>query len=236
MNKFITFAMMLVLSLSALAQTETTRMIHGAVIDKNGNPLPGAVISADGGADTSIAESDGTFSMEVPIWLRKVSASYGGYKKQTLKTDFGRDMIFRLSKKAPTPGGYFINVSAGGVFDTYGEGRAYTGIRGGHLANLGWYGEIGYDFLGQGIQAIVGGIRRIYNSAFFYLGVGYGRVTDSSYEDLFEYFDRYNGFAIDGGFQFIIAKHIDFSVGVTYTTEDFSEHNFTPKITVGYVF
>lgn len=242
--------MMSVLSLAVLAQTETTRTIHGAVVDKNGNPLPGAVVSAEGGADTSIAESDGTFSMEVPVWLKKVSASYGGYVKRTLKTNFDKEMIFKMRKLAPTPGGYFINVVGGAVIPWQTEDtKAYFGIRGGHLSNWGWYAEIGYDTLGKGIQATAGGIRRIYGPAFFYLGIGYGKVSE--YGDKFTGYDdeghsiyewgprRNNAMAFDGGFMFKIGKHFDLSFGLTFTTDFYAELDyvdFTPKISLGYVF
>ncbi len=250
MKKVITLVMTLMtLVLSATAQTETTRTIHGAVIDKNGNPLPGAVVASEGGAETTIAESDGTFSLEVPIWLNKVSASYAGYNKKILKTKFDRDMIFQLRKFAPAPGGYFINVVGGAVipYDVeYTGANMYIGVRGGHLANWGWYVEAGYDALDKGVQIIAGGIRRIYGPAFAYIGIGYGKATDYSYHsdwngsDWTESTESYDAMAFDLGFTFLLSRHFDLSLGLTCTTDFYIKSDwgidFTPKISVGYVF
>lgn len=83
-----------VLSMSAMAQA--TRTIKGAVIDRTGNPLPGATVEAKGGAESTTTDADGTFSMEVPIWLKSATAKYSGYKDQTKKVGMG-DLLFEMS-------------------------------------------------------------------------------------------------------------------------------------------
>ncbi|WP_417471148.1 carboxypeptidase-like regulatory domain-containing protein, partial [Leyella stercorea] len=40
---------------------QSTRIIKGAVVDKNGNPLPGATVEATNGAESTTVDADGTF-------------------------------------------------------------------------------------------------------------------------------------------------------------------------------
>lgn len=91
-------------------QTEqtTTRVITGAVIDKNGNPLPGAIVSATGGAETVTADADGSFTIEVPLWLKSLTASYPGLGEKRMKTTAINQMIFTLKSRNRTHG--FINL------------------------------------------------------------------------------------------------------------------------------
>lgn len=83
------------LSMGAMAQA--TKTIKGAVIDKSGNPLPGATVEATGGAESVTTDADGTFTMEVPIWLKSVTAKYPGYKDQIQKVGYA-DIIFEMGK------------------------------------------------------------------------------------------------------------------------------------------
>ena len=158
------------------AQSETTGVIHGVVIDKNGNPLPGAMVQSTGGAETVLVESDGTFELEVPIWLQTVSASYPGMGVKKQRVDFNNQMIFKL---APRSKFGFINLMGGYAVGTAEScGSAIIGLMGGYLDNWGVYGKLGVPTAGEdlinGLQAIVGGIKHVYGGLYGYLGVGYG--------------------------------------------------------------
>lgn len=218
---------MAVFAFSVLAQTETTKIIRGAVIDKNGNPLPGAVIKAEGGAETTVAENDGSFELEVPIWLKKVSASYGGYEKKTMKAKVDGDVIFELSEAKPS--GYFINVVIGMCLDKdFSEPVGHIGIKGGYLGNWGWYAEYGCAFYYYNDKVLVGAIRRLSKTSFAYLGVGYSQVRDWVEHDG-------DAIAFDGGIHFLVTKHFNFSIGMTLVS-GWGLYNYNPKISIGYAF
>lgn len=242
MKKLMIFFAMAMICTLAMAQSETTRTIHGAVVDKNGNPLPGAVVSATNGAETALVNADGTFELEIPVWLKSVTASYAGYNSKKMKPEFNQDMIFRLSKKQPKYG--FINAFGG--FSFFEENSCPTyGLMGGLLANVGFYAKAGvtiYDDVVSGM--IIGGAtKRIYKNIYAYLGVGYCGVLYEDYvyggasglED-YNTVDQVPGIAFDGGFIFGIGRHFNVSVGYTHAL-DFSYYwNCIPNISLGYVF
>lgn len=58
--------------------------LHGTILDKNGNPLPGAKIEAKKLNLNTITDADGSFSMEVPRSLNKVKISYPGLMEATV--------------------------------------------------------------------------------------------------------------------------------------------------------
>ena len=218
----------------AMAQSETTRTIHGAVVDKNGNPLPGAVVSATDGAETALVNADGTFELEIPMWLKSVTASYAGYANKKMKPLFDQDMIFRLKKDKNRLG--FINVFAGAAFYDYGgETGASLGLMGGTLSNWGFYVKAGmlYGFE-EGLGGIVtaGVTKRICNNVYAYLGIGYSSVLYAWDEEL------YSGMAFDLGVIFKLSRHFDLTVGYTQTTDftDLEGCNFIPNVSFGYVF
>ena len=145
---------------SAMAQTATekqsatTKVITGAVIDKNGNPLPGAIVSATGGAETVTADADGTFTIEVPIWLKSLTASYPGLGETKMKTNALNQMIFTLKSRKRTHG--FINlvgqyrtqISSGLPVPAQGE----FGIMGGAYRSWGGYVKVVIRCVGGGIK------------------------------------------------------------------------------------
>ncbi len=88
------------LSLSA----QSTRVITGAVIDKNGNPLPNALVEATGGAESVITDADGTFSIEVPATLKSLTAKYSGFKEKKIKLKEANQVIFELSPEEKVRG------------------------------------------------------------------------------------------------------------------------------------
>lgn len=223
----ILFAMAMMCSI-VMAQTETTRTIHGAVIDKNGNPLPGAVVSATEGAETTLVNPDGTFDLEIPIWLKSVTASYAGYYNKKMKPLYDRDMIFRLKKDNKRYG--FLN-AYGGLATYDGYIMPSIGLMGGMLSNVGFYVKIGMT------PILVGGItKRIYKNFYAYLGIGYGTVAAEVYENNYYDIEWYPGMAFDGGLIFGIGRHFNVSIGYTHTADFEGYWNCIPNVTLGYVF
>lgn len=231
MKKYIMLLLLAVATLGAAAQS--TRVVSGAVIDKNGNPLPGATVSATGGAETTLTQSDGTFSLEVPIWLKSLTASYAGMKDKKLRTDFNRDMIFTMKKAFNKA--WFINLTAGYSIGDFDFGN--IGVMAGRYGKWGYYAKvtlplharISYSY---GMQGIVGGIKSISNRVYFYLGVGYGGV---SYDDYYDY-DYVAGGAFEAGFLFRIGSHFNLGAGYTHTCDFEGWWNCNPNISLGYVF
>lgn len=229
-----TFIAMVVIATIAMAQSETTRTIHGAVIDKNGNPLPGAVVSATDGAETALVNADGTFELEIPMWLKSVTASYAGYRNKKMKPKFDQDMIFRLKKDKTKFG--FINFFGGATFYESGESiGGAIGLMGGSLNNWGFYAKAGITISEEASNGglVIGGVtKRICKNVYGYLGVGYGSVL------YYDYYDVYHGMAFDLGVIFKIGRHFDVTVGYTQTTDftDLYGCNFIPNVSFGYVF
>lgn len=236
MKKLLFSMVSLFVAFSAFAQTETTGIIKGAVIDKNGNPLPGAMVQSTGGAETVLVESDGTFVLEVPIWLKTVSASYPGMGVKKQKVDFNNQMLFKLSPRTKFG---FINLMGGWAIcaDDTQANAPIIGLMGGYLDTWGVYGKIGIPAGGEdlfsGIQAIVGGIKHIYNGLYGYVGLGYGGYLDWDYWDVEGYWTP--GMAFDGGFLMKIGKHFDITLGLTVNTDFDYGTSVTPTLSLGYV-
>ena len=246
MKKLVLFLTCVFIAVSVSAQTETTGVIKGAVIDKNGNPLPGATVSATDGAETTLVESDGSFVLEVPVWLKSVTASYPGLSSKKKKVDFNNPMVIKLRKKNFTG---FLNFVGGlNIIPTSSplKTECWLGVMGGIIGNWGGYAKIQLpinpanengDLL---IIGVLGANKHIYKSIYAYLGIGYGHVSDA-YDD-YDYYgngknriDFTDGMAIDGGFLFKLSKHFDMTAGLTITT-DFGIANYMPSISLGYVF
>lgn len=234
MKRIITTTIAICTLICAFAQMQSTGTIKGAVVDKNGNPLPGAMVQATGGAETVLVESDGTFEMEVPIWLKSATAKYPGMKSKKKKIDFQKPMIFTLKDDGRK---WFVNVT-GGLALLYTDQKSFlVGAMGGMLDTWGFYARFGIptsgDEVTRGIQGIIGGIKHIYKGFYAYLGLGYGGVLDEYY-----YFDSYaewcEGMAFDTGLIFLIGNHIDFTVGLTFNTNFYDDPSFTPNISIGY--
>lgn len=137
-------------------QTEqtTTRVITGAVIDKNGNPLPGAIVSATGGAETVTADADGSFTIEVPVWLKSLTASYPGLGEKRMKTTAVNQMIFTLKSRNRTHG--FINLvgqmrtAVGSDYKIPMQGE--FGVMGGAYRSWGGYLKVVIRCVGAAVQ------------------------------------------------------------------------------------
>lgn len=119
----------LLCSLSAMSQT--TKVVSGAVIDRHGNPLPGATVQVPQGAESAIVDADGTYSIEVPVWSTSLVAHYAGMKDKKMKIK-GDEIIFRMKPLIKSQ--WFLNVVAQSNFDEY-----YYGFMVGYLGKWGGY-------------------------------------------------------------------------------------------------
>ena len=189
------FLMFAVCAMSIAASAQTTRVLKGAVIDKAGNPLPGATVNATGGSEVTTVDADGSFSMEVPIWLKRATAQYAGMKDKTLKIK-GDNLIFRMSPDNRRQWFVIANYSriVSGDYSKSTRRVEYSGNMGGlmfgRLGKWGWYGkfnagllEIDKHYYTSGYSndheevvgtATVGVTKRIINPLHAYFGLGSG--------------------------------------------------------------
>lgn len=77
----------------------TTKTITGIVTDKAGTPLEGATVSATAGAETVETDANGAYSIEVPVWLKRLSASYPGMGEKEQKIKDKTVIDFKMGKK-----------------------------------------------------------------------------------------------------------------------------------------
>ncbi|WP_278691896.1 carboxypeptidase-like regulatory domain-containing protein [Leyella stercorea] len=248
---------MLALALtSTAAMAQSTRIIKGAVVDKNGNPLPGATVEATNGAESTTVDADGTFSLEVSRWLNTATARYAGMRKKTLEVQDG-DMVFRLSPKFEMD--WFVNVVSGVVtMDSYNfytdvPNTTYSlGLMGGFLGkNWGGYTKLLWtpnsSFASEPAvpTVTIGATKRVFSFMHAYAGVGYGKVSGADKEEyyysnpggdiLYKYVSNNDAMAFDLGVIFRIKNHISANVGISWVT-DFDQKNFYFSAGVGYVF
>ncbi len=253
MKHFIlTLALICLGSMSALAQS--TRVVKGAVVDKNGNPLPGAVVEATGGAESAVVDADGTYAIEVPIWLNSLTAKYAGMQTKKIKLDHDGDIIFRLRTQIADKG-WFVNVVGAASFfdaDETSGGPAASGpagrlgLMGGYIGNWGGYVKVtptfGDEAKACGLPAAtIGVIKRIVGPAHIYVGLGYAPVSGDDddygyngwhYDDCSFY---ENGMMVDFGFMFKF-NHIVANVGYSYSNSFCCNVNHDLHFGVGYCF
>ena len=255
------FAMLLLASAVTGAMAQATREVKGAVIDKNGNPLPGAKVEATGGAESTVTDADGTFTLEVSQWLKSLTATYPGMNKKKVSIKNGKtNVVFNMSKHSTH---WFVNI-VGMYTIGYDYGNGSLGVMGGQIGKWGWYAKAimdlnvkkGYEYANHredapGPSFYVGGIKRIIDPLYFYLGVGYTtsyRVRDYSYSSYDSYFKTYNyysysytharsGVSAEAGFMAAFKK-FNVHLGYTLRSKDFFEEHFGHGIHVGagYVF
>lgn len=227
-----TLAVICALSMSA----QSTKVITGAVIDKNGNPLPNALVEATGGAESVTTDADGTFRIEVPFWLKSLTAKYAGFGEKKIKLNHRNQIIFEM--KPMVKGSWFLNLagSVGGGDYTYGS----IGLMGGYLGKWGGYAKILAPVQDDFAPAItVGAIKHIYKSFHLYLGVGYAPVygEDSWYTGYYyNYYDEYESgvmFELGAIFKF---NRFNFSTGFAYSSSFCCYDNFSFQLSVGYCF
>lgn len=235
------------------ATAQNTKTYTGFVVDKNGNPVVGAEVMAPGGGATAITDSDGSFKIEVPFMLKKLTASYTGMSDRTLKLGASPELVFKMKSLKKMTGfiSFVGNVGAGIWDDEYnypgsnGTQLATTadilvggGIMGGQIGQLGkwgWYlkgmGYVGcIDAYGAG-SLTAGAIRKLGGKAHLYFGGGAAYVYDAM------------GFSIDLGTIFTICDHVNIIAGLNYANStskiDYQKDKYNLinlNIGVGYTF
>lgn len=251
-----TFIMLALAAISMTAGAQSTRIIKGAVIDKNGNPLPGATVEAKGGSEVTTVDADGTFSMEVPIWLKKARAQYAGMKPCTRNVTL-QDMIFTM--KPASKKHWYLLANYGCMLNSdrpgfEGIGTGHTGgLMFGFFNNWGWYfkanfgsatkGYYNYDYnYNYGYyncyDEVVGyfstGVsKRIYKPLHAYIGVGLGDAPMSHGRSMGTDFTVFP----EIGLLYNVQKHIlvNFSYSPAIGVEDEGIAH-TINLGVGYVF
>lgn len=161
---------LVICSLGAGAQT--TRIITGAVIDKNGNPIPNALVEATGGAESVTTDADGSFRIEVPFWLKSLTASYAGLEEKKIKLKKKEQIVFEL--KPNKRESWFIDGAVSTNLNGYGYGR--LGLMAGYLGKWGGYAKA---MIGDYSAVTVGGIKSISKRVYLYLGVGCATIDKS---------------------------------------------------------
>ena len=169
-----------------IVMAQSTKTVKGAVIDVNGNPLPGAKVEATGGAESTVTDADGTFSLEVSQWLKSLSVTYPGMDKKKMSVKNSNDLIFTMYE---TNRYWFVNAVA-----QYNDEALGAGVMFGQLKKWGWYAKAVMDFTcidgydddesryGPAISA--GVIKRVTKSNYLYLGAGYANMYGSyDYKD-----------------------------------------------------
>lgn len=167
----------------AMTMAQTAKTVKGAVIDVNGNPLPGAKVEATGGAESTVTDADGTFSLEVSQWLKSLSVTYPGMnkKKMSIKSD-NRDLIFTMTEKSSY---WFVNAVA-----QYNDKCLGAGAMFGKLNKWGWYTKAVMDFAyldghvdesSYAPTISAGVIKRVSKSFYVYLGLGYTNTYEKGY-------------------------------------------------------
>ena len=223
-----------------MVMAQATKTVKGAVIDINGNPLPGAKVEATGGAESTVTDADGTFSLEVSQWLKSLSVTYPGMdkNKMSIKKD-NRDLIFTMRE---TKRYWFVNAVAQSGSDEVGVMGA--GIMFGKLSKWGWYGKVVMDFtafedfddssFGPSISA--GVTKRLTKPTYLYLGAGYTNL----YEDYYYELENYDAVLFElGAIHRLGNFSLNYGVGVACEAEyfwDFDNIKAKFHFGVGYSF
>lgn len=223
--KKLCFMMLLIGVFSIAVQAQSTRIIKGAVVDKNGNPLPAAVVEATGSSESTKVEADGTFSIEVPVWLKTATAKCDGMRDNTMKVQQG-DMVFSMKPSHS----WFLDAAA--VVVT-GEQQAFApGIMFGKMANWGYYGKfmilIDDDGCPAGTAGLIKGLNKTGKTNFYaFLGAGYFEAP---------HYNRWRAACMIEGGLIINYKHFNASIGYARVTDFGNDTSNNLTFGVGYSF
>jgi hypothetical protein len=203
------------------SQSFAQNVVRGKVTDMKGNPIPGAKIEVKGGAESTISELDGTFSLETKKSVKKVKVYYVGL--QTKVQNIKPDMLIKLHNTnwwngIPGKQIWFISVQSG--FFNNRTSNPSLGLMIGRMKSFGWYvkgvyskdpvTDVSYHSSywttsnkESGFQSITGGfICRLGCPIHLYLGTGLAtrkvawQLCDGKYEDTD---NSYNTIAVDLG-------------------------------------
>ncbi len=219
---------------------QTTKQVKGAVVDKNGNPLPGAMVEATGGAESTVTDADGTFSIEVSQWLKSLTATYNGMRKKKMDIRGRNEVLFELKQEPKNQ--WFVNLITDVQVD---PGAPSFGLMFGKMGDWGWYAkllftlekwETFYDRDIEGPAITAGVIKRIKKDWFAYGGLGYGTVIyEKWYSWIYSPYTR-----SDSGGKLAIGtlaryRHCVFNVGLSVVA-NFDDINWGPQFGFGYAF
>lgn len=218
-------------AVSLFAQTEkadstaaaNATEVVGAVIDKSGNPLPGALVKSKKGVETT-TDSDGTFSMFLGPKDNKITASYPGLnpKKKGIKK---QPVVFEL--KEGRTGNFALDLVAGSVSkDSFGGGAMFT-----YHQKWGFYTKI---VAGDGCAFTAGAAKRFSSKVSLIFGVGVSVYSYDDYDDYTTYYDS----ETEGQFMFEVGLplrfgHFSVTPGISVFTGDAGVGGF---IGIGYAF
>lgn len=237
---FIVLITLLVFGVPGQAQEtkdfQTTRVIRGAVIDKKGNPLPGATVRATGGAEYVTTDADGSFSIEVPIWLESLTALYPGLRNNKMEITAYDTMIFKLKSLDRVYG--FVDLMFANVWQVKPTGGhndkvQQLGIMGGAYRKWGGYAKIMFGLFASNNgeytyhsrincdPTVTGGVIKSLNSRFnVFMGAGpafnYNFFNEYGYGALRA--EQCFSLAIEGGAMFKYKK-LNALIGMTYVTQ-----------------
>lgn len=219
MKKVIFMIALCLVSIGAMAQS--TKVVNGAVVDKNGNPLPGAVVEATGGAESTVVDADGTYSIEVPLWLKSLTARYTGMKTQK-KNIVGRELVFEMNREIANK--WFVNLVT--AYDCYDLETGRIGVMAGYADSWGGYIKLlptlSWADEGNGMPAITAGvIKRISRPVNLYLGFGASPFVDDDYWGK-GYELKYGG-AIELGTIINLTDRLNMNVGFAYAIYDIED-------------
>lgn len=209
---------------------QNTKVITGAVIDKNGNPLPNALVEATGGAESVTTDADGSFRIEVPIWLKSLTAKYAGLQDKKIKLNRSNQIIFELK---PKTGSWFLDA----VYSANDCNEYFSrfGLMSGYLGNWGGYAKLlmpidAWDYFVP--SATLGVIKRVAKPLYLYLGAGYSPVFYDSYA--YGDMEWTSGAMFDIGAIFKVNK---FNIGIGYSiSTDIDDINHSGQLSIGYCF
>ena len=154
-----------------------TRTVHGVVIDKKGYPVVGAKVMGTGVAESTEVAYDGTFSLQVPEWLKSITVKHEGFPNKKMKIQDG-EMLVKMKKRE-----WFLNLVGGYSFEqdnTYRDNiiksGAKIGLMFGTISNWGWYVKPLYCIESEGFSLAAGITKRFSQPLFLYAGIGFTTI------------------------------------------------------------
>src|SRR5574344_1905197 len=136
MKKLLIYIVLVLGCVPLSAQTTVT----GKVVDRKGNPIPGAKVEIPSTNESALTELDGTFSLTTQKAPRKVNVYYVGM--QSKKQKVAPDMLIKLSKTTwwnERPDKYRWFVGVDGAFPQKGMKNPSFGVMVGYVKNIGVY-------------------------------------------------------------------------------------------------
>ena len=246
------------LAASSICAMGQTRTIKGFVIDKKtGNFLPGAEVTVIGGAESTTTDADGSFSLEVGQFAKRMIARYAGMSDKKMRIG-DKDMVFRMRKNQGT---WFLSLQGGVIFGPkapYASSNYYSnilgnlGLMGGYLSKWGFYAKFmcsptKYEALPMGFAGVT---KRVLPWMHASLGLGAGLGLqyrhDSYYSSSYSYSYNKYGAAIqvmpEIGVIFKIPKHltanIHYGIGICAESGGYRSADLNHNLTfgIGYAF